>query len=128
MINFFLLVKTIFFLLAIILLIRITLTYLNKFNKKQAKSIEIIEQLSVGKESSIAIVLICGKHYLMSIGTTKNELMKELDESEVQELLNQKRREVELREAQQTKMLNQMSSVKSYFKKNSKETKNEESN
>lgn len=125
MTTFFLLIKTITFLIAIIFLIRITLTYLNKYNQKQAKTIEIIDRISVGKESSIAIVLVCKKYYLMSISATNNELIKELDEEDIRELLNKQQQEQELRQMQQEKILNQVSTFGNFFKKSTKENKNE---
>ena len=84
--SIFLLFKTIVFLFAIIFLIKITLTKMNKFTQKESRTIEIVERLSVGKESAIAIVSVCDRYYLMSMTSTSNELIKELAEEEVREL------------------------------------------
>lgn len=118
--GFFLLFKTIAFLLAIIFLIRISLTYLNKHTQNQSKSIEIVERLSVGKESSLSIVLVCKKYYLMSMTPTSNELIKELDEEEVRDLVTQKHLEQKIREKKQQQVLNH---VPDFFKILSKSKK-----
>ncbi len=115
--GFFLLFKTIAFLLAIIFLIRISLTYLNKHTQNQSKSIEIVERLSVGKESSLSIVLVCKKYYLMSM----NELIKELDEEEVRDLVTQKHLEQKIREKKQQQVLNHVPDFSKILSKSKKE-------
>ena len=77
MASIFLLFKTIVFLLVIIVLIKISLTSMKKYSHNQSKSIEIVERLTVGKESSLSIVLVCGKYYLMSMTPSTNELIRE---------------------------------------------------
>ena len=86
MTSFFLLIKTIVFLLAIILLIRITLIYVDKYSKNKSQNIKIIEKVSLGKDTSIVIVFLCGNYFLMSISQTENKIIKELNDAEVKEL------------------------------------------
>lgn len=86
MTSFFLLIKTIVFLLAIILLIRITLIYVDKYSKNKSQNIKIIEKVSLGKDTSIAIIFLCGNYFLMSISQTENKIIKELNDAEVKEL------------------------------------------
>lgn len=127
MASIFLLFKTIIFLLAIIFLIKITLTYMKKYTHIESKSIQVIERLSVNKDSSISIMLICGKYYLMSMTASNNELIRELEEEDVAELLYQKKLEQESNERRQEKIQSFFSN-KSKLVKKEKRTENEEIN
>ncbi|MFW8051984.1 flagellar biosynthetic protein FliO [Vagococcus fluvialis] len=127
MASIFLLFKTIVFLLVIIFLIKISLTSMKKYSHNQSKSIEIVERLTVGKESSLSIVLVCGKYYLMSMTPSTNELIRELDEEDVRLLLEQKETEAALRVKNQEKVLSYVPDFSSVLKKR-KGTKNEKIN
>ncbi|MEG0254316.1 MAG: flagellar biosynthetic protein FliO [Vagococcus sp.] len=105
MTSFFLVFKSIVFLVVIILLIQIVLSYLNKFNQSQSKNIEIIEKLSVNKDSSMAIVLVCGSYYLMSLTPTNNQMIKKLNEFEVREIQIQQMVDVEFQQKRQEQMM-----------------------
>ncbi|MGX7023576.1 flagellar biosynthetic protein FliO [Vagococcus hydrophili] len=123
--SIFLLFKSIVFLFAIIILIKITLNYMNKVTYSQSKNIEIIEKLTVGKESSMAIVIVCQKYYLMSMTPTSNDLIKELGEEEVQQIIVQKMVDQEFREEKQLQILNTYQKTIGKLKFFRKETRNE---
>ncbi|MDT2815868.1 flagellar biosynthetic protein FliO [Vagococcus carniphilus] len=117
MTSFFLLFKSIVFLVVIILLIQITLTYVNKFNQTQSKNIEIIEKLSVSKDSSMAIVLVCGSYYLMSLTPSGNQMIKKLNEIEVREIQIQQMVDTEFQQKRQEQFLMQCQNWFKKFKK-----------
>ncbi|WP_086952490.1 MULTISPECIES: flagellar biosynthetic protein FliO [Vagococcus] len=122
--SIFLIFKSIVFLFAVIVLIRITLSYMNKFNQKQSKNIEILEKLTVGKESSMAIVLVCQKYYLMSMTSERNELIKELSTEEITQIKIQKMVDDEFREKRQAQIIGFCKKITKKITK--KEIKNEE--
>lgn len=86
MTGFFYLVKSIFFLFAIILLANYVLKYLNRYVTKNSKTIQVIEKMPINKDSSLSIVSICGSYYLMSFTHDKNEIIKELSEAEASDI------------------------------------------
>jgi len=47
------------------------------------KNIKIIEQISLSQNSSIAIVEICNKKYLIGVSEKNIEIMRELEEDEI---------------------------------------------
>lgn len=105
MASFFLVFKSIVFLVIVILLIQIVLSYINKFNQAQSKNIEIIEKLTINKDSSMAIVLVCGSYYLMSLTPTSNQLIKKLNEFEVREIQIQQMVDVEFQQKKQEQLV-----------------------
>lgn len=122
--SIFLLFKSIVFLFAVIVLIRITLNYMNKFNQKQSKNIEVIEKLTVGKESSISIIVVCQKYYLMSMTSEHNEMIKELTDEEVTQIKIQQMVDAEFREKHQAQIIDFCKKIKKKLTR--KEIKNEE--
>lgn len=48
------------------------------------KNLKIIEQLPLTQNTSIAIVEICGREYLVSVSEKNVEIMKELDKEELE--------------------------------------------
>ncbi|MBP1042038.1 flagellar biosynthetic protein FliO [Vagococcus sp. BWB3-3] len=80
------LIKSIFFLFAIILLANYVLKYLNRYVTKNSKNIQVIEKMPINKDSSLSIVCICGSYYLMSFTHDKNEIIKELSEADTREI------------------------------------------
>lgn len=83
MANLLSIMKIIVILIIVLLLANVSLKNLNKYMKKQNKIIRIIERISVSNNSSISIVDICGKYYIMSFTETENKILKELDDEEV---------------------------------------------
>ncbi len=79
--------RSIFALILIIWLANVLLGKLNKYTQGQSKSIQIIERFSIGKSSSLAIVKVVEKYYLMSLNENSNEILKEFTADEVDEML-----------------------------------------
>lgn len=75
-------VKSIFALVVIIFIANYSLKYLNTFMTKKGKAIRIIERTAINKSSSICIVEIAGTYYVMSFTETRNEILRELTETE----------------------------------------------
>lgn len=75
-------VKSILALVVIIFIANYSLKYLNTFMTKKGKAIRIIERTAINKSSSICIVEIAGTYYVMSFTETRNEILRELTESE----------------------------------------------
>ncbi|MGB6178166.1 flagellar biosynthetic protein FliO [Carnobacterium sp.] len=75
-------VKSILALVVIIFIANYSLKYLNTFMTKKGKAIRIIERTAINKGSSICIVEIAGTYYVMSFTETRNEILRELTESE----------------------------------------------
>ncbi|WP_314061247.1 flagellar biosynthesis protein FliZ [uncultured Vagococcus sp.] len=84
--GFIYLLKSIFFLFAIILLANYVLKYLNRYVTKNGRIIKIIEKMPINKDSSLSIVCICGSYYLMSFTQDKNEIIRELSEVEARDI------------------------------------------
>lgn len=81
--SFLSILQTIVVLFIVIALANLSLKYVNKYMKKQNRIIKIIERLSVNNNSTLCIVEICGKYYLMSFTGTDNKILRELDNDEV---------------------------------------------
>lgn len=75
-------IKSILALAVIIFAANFSLKYLNTFMTKKGKAIRIIERTAINKSSSICIVEIAGTYYVMSFTDTRNEILRELTESE----------------------------------------------
>lgn len=78
--------RSIFALILIIWLANVLLGKLNKYTQDQSKSIQIIEQFSISKNSSLAIVKIVKHYYLMSFNENSSEILKEFAIDEVDEI------------------------------------------
>ena len=74
--------RSIFALVVIIFIANYSLKYLNAFMTKKGKAIRIIERTAINKSSSICIVEIASTYYVMSFTETRNEILRELTESE----------------------------------------------
>ena len=82
--------QTLIVLVAVIGLANISLKLLNKFMIKQNKIIRIWEKTNVNNNSSLGIVEVSGKYYLMSFTQSENKILKELDSQELEEILKEK--------------------------------------
>lgn len=85
--SFFSLIQTLLVLAIVIFLANWILKYLNKYLMGQTKLIRIVERTQVNKNSYLSVVNICGQYYLMSFNENSSEILKELNEEEVQDLL-----------------------------------------
>jgi len=81
--TIFLLVKMILFLGIILYLAQFLLHYLERYSKPVGKNMQILDKIQVSKTSSIGVVKILDTYYLMSFAEQSNEILKELDVSEV---------------------------------------------
>lgn len=88
--SFISILKTIFILIAIIILANISLRKLNSVLLKPNKAIKIHEKLSVEANSSLAIVEILDEFYLMSLTSSDNKIIRKLEKEEVINYLNEK--------------------------------------
>lgn len=79
--------KSVLALIVIIFLANKLLQYLNSVMKKQAKTIQIIERMPINKSSSLCIVEMLGKYYLMSFTEGRNEILKEFTETESEAII-----------------------------------------
>lgn len=77
----------------ILLLIYITLKYGgNKLQSIQnGRFIKVIERVPLTKDSSIMVVKIGDKAYVMSVSASKTEIITELEKEKVEEIENMKR-------------------------------------
>ncbi|KRL05504.1 flagellar biosynthetic protein FliO [Liquorilactobacillus oeni] len=74
--------KTIIFLIVIIYLINISLKVLNRYSNQRNASFRILQKIAVSKTSSLGIVQIINKYYVMSFSEQQNQIIKELSEEE----------------------------------------------
>jgi flagellar protein FliO/FliZ len=88
--TFFSLIKMIAFLLIILYLINVSLKYLNRYTNQQNNQLRILQKIAVSKTSSIGIVQILDKYYVMSFSEQQNQILKELSEEEATVLMTKK--------------------------------------
>ncbi|GAJ26323.1 flagellar biosynthesis protein FliZ [Liquorilactobacillus sucicola DSM 21376 = JCM 15457] len=84
---FFSLIKISVFLLIIIYLINVSLKYLNKYTNQTNNTFQILRKIAVSKTSSIGIVQIVDKYYVMSFSEQQNQILKELTAEEAAKFL-----------------------------------------
>lgn len=87
--RIFSIIQTLLALGFVILLAHMSLRLMNKYTRKQNRIIKVIERLGVNNNSALSIVEICGKYYLMSFTQNDNTILKELNESEMKEMISQ---------------------------------------
>lgn len=91
--NIFSILQTIIVLGLVIVLANLSLKLLKNQMTKQNKSINIIERVTINNNSSLAIVEICGKYYLMSFTNSDNKILKELDKENLKDVVDEIERE-----------------------------------
>lgn len=79
-------IKMVIFLLIILYLISQSLKFLNKQINPENEILQVMQRISVSKTSSIAIVKMFEKYYVMSISEQQNQIIKELSAEEVLQL------------------------------------------
>ena len=87
--GIFSLIQILIVLIIVILFANYVLKYLNKYMVGRNKIIKIVERVAVNKNSYISIVKICRKYYLMSFNENRNEILKELDVKEINDLVEE---------------------------------------
>nr|WP_300003829.1 flagellar biosynthetic protein FliO [Tissierella sp.] len=96
--GLFAVLQTLVVLAIVIGLAHISLRLLNRYMVKQNNIIKIWEKTSVNTNSSIGIVEVSGKYYLMSFTQNENKILEELDPQEIQEVLRQKEESMDIKE------------------------------
>ena len=96
--GLFAVLQTIVVLALVIALAHISLRLLNKYMLRQNNIIKIWEKTSVNTNSSIGIVEVSGKYYLMSFTQNENKILQELDGSEIEEILREKQENMDIKE------------------------------
>lgn len=96
--GFLKVLQTIIALIAVIGLANISLKLLNKYMVKENKIIRILEKTSISNSSSLAVVEISGSYYLMSFTQNENKILKELDLEEIEDMLREKEKDMDIRE------------------------------
>lgn len=91
--SIILILKNLLVLIMVIVLVNLLLRYVNKYMTKNNNIIRIIERLSTNKDSSLCVVMICNKYYLMSFTKEGHNILKDLQEEEVEEILREKSEE-----------------------------------
>ena len=84
--ELFYIIKSLAMLVAVILLANYLLKYLSRYQSQRNQHIQVIEKLSVTKDSALSIVKIGETFYLMSFASRKNEILKEFSPAEQAEL------------------------------------------
>lgn len=98
--------QTLIVLSIVILLAHISLKLLNKYMIKQNRIIKIWEKITVNTNSSLGIVEVSGKYYLMSFTQSENKILKELQEDEIEVLLREKEEGMDIKDNAVYKRLN----------------------
>lgn len=79
-------IKMVVFLIVILYLVVQALKFLNKQMNPENSILQVIQRISVSKSSSIAIVKMFDRYYVMSISENQNKIIKELTLDEIQSL------------------------------------------
>lgn len=79
-------IKMVVFLIVILYLVVQALKFLNKQMNPENSILQVIQRISVSKSSSIAVVKMFDRYYVMSISENQNQIIKELTLDEIQSL------------------------------------------
>lgn len=87
------LIRVIAGLAVVLLLLVLTLKYLNRFTSQANESFRVVKKIAVTKTSAIAIVLIVDKYYVMSFSESGNSIIRELSDDEACALVREREQE-----------------------------------
>ena len=73
----------------------LSLKYLNRFTSQANENFRVMKKIAVTKSSSLAIVLIIDKYYVMSFSEQENKIIKELSKEEAEKLIQENRQNEE---------------------------------
>lgn len=91
---FFMSIKVIGVLIFVIILMLLTLRLSeNKLNNK--KNIKVLDKAQLSKDNSIYILKILNKGYVVSVSSSKTDILSELSEDEIEEIENNKKEELQ---------------------------------
>ena len=122
----FLSLKIVLALVVIILLMLVTAKISsNKFNNVSTKkSIKVLEKIQISKDTSIFVLKVLNKGYIVSISPNNTTLIDELTNEEVELIENNKREEVEkITETYSALLNNGANMFKNIRKRNNKNEK-----
>ena len=86
---FFMSIKVVGVLIFVIILMLLTLRLSeNKLNNK--KNIKVLDKAQLSKDNSIYILKILNKGYVVSVSSSKTDILSELSEDEIEEILQEK--------------------------------------
>ena len=87
---FFMSIKVVGVLIFVIILMLLTLRLSeNKLNNK--KNIKVLDKAQLAKDNSIYILKILNKGYVVSVSSSKTDILSELSEDEIEEIENNKK-------------------------------------
>lgn len=91
---FFMSIKVVGVLIFVIILMLLTLRLSeNKLNNK--KNIKVLDKAQLSKDNSIYILKILNKGYVVSVSSSKTDILSELSEDEIEEIENNKKEELQ---------------------------------
>lgn len=91
---FFMSIKVVGVLIFVIILMLLTLRLSeNKLNNK--KNIKVLDKAQLSKDNSIYILKILNKGYVVSVSSSKTDILSELSEDEIQEIEKNKKEELQ---------------------------------
>ncbi len=112
--GFFTVLQTFLVLVFVIVLAHLSLKLLNKYMINQSKIIKIWEKTSVNNNSSIGVVEVTGKYYLMSFTQSENKILKELQKEEIEEILKEKEDSMDIKDNRVYKKVNSIIEKRKY--------------
>ena len=91
---FFMSIKVVGVLIFVIILMLLTLRLSeNKLNNK--KNIKVLDKAQLSKDNTIYILKILNKGYVVSVSSSKTDILSELSEDEIEEIENNKKEELQ---------------------------------
>lgn len=107
------------FILLMLLALRLNEGKLKEINER--KIVRVLERTQLSKDVSLQIIKISGKGYIMSVSSSKAELIKELSEDEIKEIEISKQIEIQKNNEAFNTMIKPFETVLNRIKKRKKE-------
>lgn len=107
------------FILLMLLALRLNEGKLKEINGR--KMVRVVERTQLSKDVSLQIIKISGKGYIMSVSSSKAELIKELSEEEIKEIEISKQIEIQKNNEAFNTMIKPFETVLNRIKKRKKE-------
>lgn len=107
------------FIVLMLLAIRLNEGKLKEINER--KIVRVLERTQLSKDVSLQIIKISGKGYIMSVSSSKAELIKELSEEEIKEIEISKQIEIQKNNEAFNTMIKPFEKVLNRIKKRKKE-------
>lgn len=107
------------FILLMLLALRLNEGKFKEINER--KIVRVLERTQLSKDVSLQIIKISGKGYIMSVSSSKAELIKELSEDEIKEIEISKQIEIQKNNEAFNTMIKPFETVLNRIKKRKKE-------